>query len=299
MVFVSDQSLMLRKDLSELHLDESPENEEVWKDWCEFKTMSHAYDDVLSVAGPGLLEEKPEGAAIAEGDIRQDLLTRHFPKTYAKMIIITQEAEDDGKYPEALDAAKMLLMGGRKTRDYVTSLMLVNGFNTAFPVSDDVALWSASHTLPGGGVFSNLVATPMSPSRLLVTTARTMAMKMPGRDGTLCGTDLEAIVFPVDQWDSWDVICGSKNAPEAGEFNAINVVERMKLKLVPNPYWQNTTTACFFKTKEKGGFSYRERKKFTTRTWVDNDAQVLKYSVSFRMAAGLPSNPRATIGNNA
>lgn len=299
-VFANDLGSTLRKNLKGLHLDEYAKSKRVFPKWCEQVTMDHAYDDVLDVVGPGLLTQKSEGGEIAEGSIMEDLVTRHRALTYAKKIIISKETEEDCKYKEALDAGKMLTNGAFKTQDYLMSLLLVRAFDSNYPVSDGVAVFSASHTLAGGGTFSNLLPTPFSPSRLSVTTAATMAMQMPDRDGTIGSYELKRVVYPVAQHYQWCEITDSEKAPEAGEYNRVNVVKsEMSLEKVPNRFWQDTTTRYFFQTDAEGGFSYRERRKLTSRTWVDNDNEVMKHAISFRMAAGLPSNARAQIGVNA
>src|SRR5687768_16801475 len=282
-VFTSQLAHMMRETLEGLEKDEYAKSKRVFPRWCPETKMTHAYEDILEIVGPGLLAEKPEGTEIPLGGIREDILHRFRPTTFALKIIITEEADEDCKYPEAIDAGKYLINAAYKTQDYKTSLMLTRGFDTAYPTGNGQPVWSASQPLADGGTFSNLFATPMSPSRLAVTTARTMAAQMPDRDGTVGQVMLKKIVFPEAQWDTWVVVTKSKYAPEAGEFNAINVVEsEMNLELVPNRFWQNTTTNYGFLTDAEGGFKYRSRRALKSRTWIDNDNQVMKYGVSLR-----------------
>jgi hypothetical protein len=299
-VFTSQLAHTLRETLDGLHMDEVQKNKRVFPKWCPESKMTHAYEDYLEMVGPGLLAEKPEGTEIPLGQIREDLLHRFRPTTYALKIIITQEADEDCKYAEALDAGQMLLGATHKTMDYTASLLLARGFDTAFPMGDGLPVWSSAHLLAEGGTFSNTLATPMSPSRLAVIQARNLAAQMPDRDGTVGMCRLKKIVFPEDQWDQWIVVTKSKYAPEAGEVNAINVVEsEMSLDLVPNRFWRNTTTNSCFITDAEGGFKMRMRRALKTRTWIDNDNEVMKYGVSVRFSASVPSNPRSTIGNQA
>jgi len=299
-VFTSALAHTLRRTLEGLDKDEYMASQRVFPKWCPEKKMEHAYEDILEMVGPGLLSEKPEGTEIPLGTLSESFLHRFRPTTYALKIIITQEADEDCKYAEAVDAGKYLVMAAYKTQDYTCTLMLSRGFDTAYPTGDGLPVWSTAHLLADGGTFSNSLATPMSPSRLAVTTARTMASQMPDRDGTVGMVRLKKIIFPEAQWEAWNVVTKSKYAPEAGEFNAINVVEsEMDLTLVPNRFWQNSSTNYAFLTDAEGGFKYRNRRSMKSKTWVDNDNDVMKYGVSLRFSASLPSNPRSTIGVNA
>jgi hypothetical protein len=299
-VFTSKLAHTLRENLDGLHKDEYMKSERVFPKWAPEVKMEHAYEDILEIVGPGLLSEKPEGTETPTGSIREDLLHRFRPTTYALKIIITQEADEDCKYREALSAGKMLLEAAYKTQDYKMTLLLSRGFDTAYPMGDGLPVWSASHTLADGGTFSNLFSTAMSPSRLAVNTARTMCESMPARDGTIGSCKLKKVVFPTAQWEQWNIVTKSKYAPEAGEYNAINVVEsEMDLELVQNRFWRNSETNYCFLTDADGGFKYRSRSPLKSKTWVDNDNDVMKYGVRLRFSASMPSNPRSTIGVNA
>ena len=254
------------------------------KKWMDEKGMDGAYVDVLEMAGPGLASEKPEGGEMASGTIKEGPVTRALARTFALRMSITEEAMDDGKYKEAINLKKREKRAMAKTMDIDATNMLVRGWNTAYVGGDAQPLFSASHTLPHGGTFSNTMATPMSPSRAAVIIASTAVRKLPGHDGVTEGYMLKQVICPVDQWAVWDGLMKSEKVPES-DFNEINVVNRLNLDaVVAIPYWNNTTTNYCFKTDAEGGPTFYMRRKPRSRTWVENSLEVMNSSISARWA---------------
>ncbi len=267
--------------------------------WMTEQSMSDNYEDDLESGGPGLASEKPEGQEIATGTIREGYITRYIARTFALKLIITEEAIEDNKYSKIINAARRLKRALWKTADIDATNILVRGFNTAFVGGDGLPLWSASHTLPHGGTFSNLMAVPMSPSKAAVVTATSQIRKYPGHDGITEGFEPKVVVCPTEQWATWDELLGSKFTPEAGNFSEVNVVNSsLDLKAVPIKYWNNTTTNWAMMTDCDYGINFRWRRKPRSRSWVDNDQELMKYGISARWARGW-SDPRCTYGVNA
>lgn len=291
----------LKNNLDAVHMDttDGVANNLLYKQYCELKKQKDHYDDELEVAGPGLASEKPEGQEMATGTIREGTVTRFIARTYALKMNITEETMEDGRYPEVINLSRHNKRAMYKTQEVDAALMLVRGFNTSYPGSDGVCMWSASHPLAGGGTMSNLMATPVAPSRAAVFDAQTQVSKYVGRDG-LIGDNykLEKIVCPVDQKFVWMGIVGSTHAPEPGQFNEINVVNKMGLEVVPVVYWNNTTTAYAFLTDAGGGMCFRTRRKPRTNSWAENSLEAMTHSISARWARGW-ENPRASLGVNA
>jgi hypothetical protein len=175
--------------------------------------------------------------------------------------------------------------------DVDAALVLVRAENTAYPGGDGLPLASASHTIPGGGTFSNTMATPMSASRAAVIAARAAVAALPGLDGVREGYELEKVIFPIAQQSVWEGIVGSEKVPESN-FNEINVVKGLGLTLVPVTQWTNTDTNYCFGTSAPDGLRWKNRRKPKSRTWVENSNEVAMHSISARWARGW-TNARA------
>lgn len=263
-------------------------------------SMGDNFVDDLEMGGPGLASEKAEGSEISLGQIREGTLTRYQSRTFGLRLIITEEAMEDGKYPEAIKCGERLNRAMWKTVDYDAANVLIRAFNASFTIGDGQPLISTAHTLPGGGTFSNQMATPMSPSRMALQIATTQIEKLPGHDGLIgSGIEPRCVLCPVDQRFAWRGILGSDYAPEPGAFNEINVLNRdYDIDIVPIVYWSNTTTNWIVKTDNDDNINWKWRRRPRGRSWVNNDNTVMIFAITARWARGC-SDARAVLGVNA
>lgn len=298
-VFASTIANALKRTLEVIIKDKTDQQNLIMPKWLVQRNMKDNYEDDLETAGPGLVAEKSEGSEMELGTIKEGVLTRYISRTFALKIIITEEAIEDNKYAEVLMAAQRLKRALYKTVDIDSTLMLIRAFNSDFTGGDNQPLGSATHSLPHGGTFSNIMAVPMAPSRASVIIATSQLRKMPGHDGIREGYEPRKAVFPVDQWGDWSVILKSTFAPEQNEFNAINVVNReLDITPVPNKYWSNTTTNWCLLTDCDYPLNFRWRRKPRSRTWIDNDQELMKHGISARWSRGW-SDPRCFFGVDA
>jgi len=300
-VFTSTIANSLKETLNVI-VDDKTDNVEgslIMKKWCDELSMKDNYEDDLEMGGPGLASDKPEGTELALGTLREGFLTRYLARTYGLKLIITEEAMEDAKYDKAIAAAKRLKRSMYKTIDIDATALLMRMFNSSYVGGDGVSLGSSSHTLPHGGTWSNILATPMSPSRMAFIVATTQMRQYPGHDGITEGVEPKKVLCPTAQWAVWRGIVGSSHAPEAGEFNEINVVNQdFDIEVVPIKYWTNSTTNWAILTDSENGLNFRFRRKPRSNTWVDNDNMVMKYGISARWARGW-SDARCILGSNA
>jgi hypothetical protein len=262
-------------------------------------TMKDQFVDDQEYSGPGLAVEKPEGLEMSVGTIKEGITTRYLARTFALRLMVTEEAIEDVKYDRAINAQMRLKRAFFKTVEIDGAMVFARATNTSFVGGDNVPLASASHTLPQGGTFSNTLATPQSPSVAAVIVATTQMRKYPGHDGIVEGVEPVCVVHPVDQWASWEVTLRSTHKPDAGEFNAINVANSsLDIDLVPNKYWQNTTTNWCMRTSAEFGLRWFWRRKLRATTWVTNEQLIVNSAVSGRWTRG-HSDARGILFSNA
>lgn len=292
---VDGLKLTLRKTI-----DDSLSNfkaKSLFGDWMDVGNMDDNFVDDLEMGGPGLAAEKPEGSEIVAGTLREGTLTRYMSRTFGLKIVISEEAIEDNKYPAILKAAARLGRAMYKTIDYDTTNMLARATNASFVIGDGQPLASASHTLPNGGTFSNLL-TAMSPSRIAMATATTQMRLVPGHDSLIEGVEPKVVVCPQAQWYVWQGLMMSDKAPEPGAFNEINVVKNLGMKLVANKYWSNTTTNWAVISDVDNGLNFLWRRKPRNDDWVDKDQGLMKYGITARWSRGC-SDARSIFFNNA
>ena len=287
-VLTSSIALSLKETLDEIITDDpgGSKKRAMFLKWCTEKSMSDAYEDDVEYAGPGYASEVSEAAPIPLGSITEGAVTRYLARKFGLRLAISEEAVEDGKYSSVIDAAKRLTYSLWDTADLDATLMLVRATTSGYTYGDGVVLASSSHTLAGGGTFSNTLATPMSPSRAAMITVTSAIKTLPGHNGIRRGYSPKAIVCPVEQWATWKAIVGSEKAPEAGEFNQINVVHEMDLQVYPLPKWSNTTTNWGVLTDADNGFNFRWKRRPRSKTWVENSEEVMTHAISARWARG-------------
>lgn len=270
----------------------------VFPKWMDVRTMSDAYEDDLELGGPGLATETPEGQEMGTGSITEGVLYRYVARKFGIRLMITEETMEDSKYPMAIKAAQRCKRAIFKTADIDATNRLARAFNATYAGGDGVALASATHTLPNGGTFSNLMSPATSPSVAALTVARYTVQKFPGHDGVTDGVELKCAVFPTEQLTVWQELTGSKLRPEGGNFATINVVNDWNLDLVPVKYWTNTTTNWIMITTADNGLNFRWRRRPRSRAWVENSQEVMINAYTARWSHGW-SDARGVFGSNA
>lgn len=262
------------------------------KKYMETETMADHYVDDLENGGPGLLTERDEGQALETGTLYEGAVTRYISRKFGKILELTDELEDDGKYnSKYINFSRRLKRAGWKTVDVDCANIWNRVTNTGYVGGDGLPLASASHTIPGGGTYSNTLATPMSPSRTALITVIQNCLLLPGHDGLTEGYQVKKIVHPVSQWGVWKGILGSDKVPESAS-NEINVVSGMGIEQIDVPFLTASTTQWSVITDAMDGLKLKWRKKFTSKTFVEDRTDIICHSTSGRWARGW-SNPRA------
>lgn len=252
--------------------------------------MEDGYVEDLEIAGITLLVEKPQGQPMATDEITLGGSVRYIPKTMAKKMSVTEEAMEDGKYKEAIQASKRLLASAYRTEDadfaslLITSTSLVGGY-------DQVVLASASHKTPSGATYSNIATVYSSPSLPALIQAKAQLGMMIGPNGLIQPITAKTIVCPLIQEDVWRTLIGSEKVT-GSNFNDLNIVKTYKLGILPVFHLDGaSTTQWGLKTDADEGFKLYFKRKITSNSWTDNDCTVMHYGVSYRNAQGW-SNPR-------
>lgn len=257
-------------------------------------TMKDIYVDDLEIAGPGLASEVAEGVSLPVGDIKEGTLVRYIARKLGLRLDITEEADLATKYPKVLDAAKKLKAAMWRTYDVDAANVLNRASNAAYVGGDGQPLASNAHTLPGGGTYSNTLATPVAPSRAGLITMISNIRTLPGHHGIRVGYKAKAILCPVEQWAAWGGILGSTLSPDntaTGQTNEINVIKPLGLDLIPVTHWTASQTKWGVLTDADDGLKWLWWRKLRSRSWVDEDTETMKFGVSSLHARGW-SNPR-------
>ena len=235
------------------------EREPFWDKLCTVKTSKRAYEESAYYAGLGLYPEKPEGEAISYEEFIQGPTKRWYHKTYGLGIRITEEMIEDSLYPdvptEMGDMSKELGRSQRETMEVLVHDVYNGATKTA---GDAVAIFSASHIRLGGGLWSNLVATPSS---LAATSLRAAIQQMENttddRQRVQIVKPTTLLVPPALEWTARELL-NSAYDPESAQ-NAVNPIQTRNLKLIVDPYL-TSSTAWFLLADKNPVICFQRRK---------------------------------------
>jgi hypothetical protein len=268
------------------------------EDYYDVGTLAGAFEDQMDFAGPALASEVEEGEEFPGGDMTEGTVTRYRARKVGIVISMTQECIEDGpsEWKKVVNAARHADRAVRKTAEIDGASFIANGFSTAYPVADGAALFSASHLLPAGGLYSNLMASPIGPSYAGIVAAISDCKLMPDYEGLRSGQEVQTIIHPVQQWADWRVALGSSMQPIPGNYAAINVVNRdFNIKLVQIKFWDNTSTDWACITDADDGLQWKWRIRPESTSWVDEGREIIRNKRRARYAFGC-TNCRAVYG---
>lgn len=291
-VFSTDLAVELQEILEDICDDETDgiEQSVMFPKWADVGTMDKAFAHFVEFGGPGLAEEVDDGEEIPTKGISQGWTATFIARKFGLKIHVTEDALDDNKHEEIIAAAKRLKRAIWKTADIDATNIWNRMFTAGYVGGDGVVLGSAAHTLPGGGTFSNTMTTPLAPSSASFIVARAQVQEYPGHDG-VTGDDyqIRGVVFPHGQLGQWEVLLGSEKDPEMGNFTAINVAQRAGLEKYSLVHWTASDTNYAYLVElpnSDQGIKWFWRRKPRSRSYVDNDQEIMKYSISSRWTRG-------------
>jgi hypothetical protein len=131
------------------------------KEIYETETSERSFEEETKLSGFSAAPVKNEGSAISYDNAQEAWTARYNHETIALGFSLTEEAIEDNLY-DSLSAryTKALARAMAYTKQVKAAAVLNNGFSSAYPGGDGVALFSASHPLINGGTNSNVPSTP-------------------------------------------------------------------------------------------------------------------------------------------
>lgn len=300
-VFSSQIWVALKATIGNVMTDASDniEKNASFNKWCDTTSMDDAYEDDAEFGSPAFVSAVPEGTDLPEVAIVAGYVKRYIARKFGAKMSITAEAIADCKYKEILEVPRKLKKALYNTADVDATDILIHATDTNYPGGDGQPLASASHTLPSGGTWSNLLATAMTPSRAAVIIMTSMIRKLPGHSGAYGDLEPKRVLCPTEQWAQWKELMNSTRAPEAGEFNRVNVVNELGMQEpVPIKWWDNTTTNWGIQTTCDKGFLWKWRARPSSATWVENSQLLSYWSAWARWDCGY-SDARCFVFSNA
>lgn len=269
---------------------------------CVTEPMEDGYADDIETAGTTFLVEKEQGKDMATQTIIVGGTKRYIPRTLALAVPITEEAMEDCKYKQIINASKRLQKSAWNTQDVDAASIMLAG-TTSIQGYDQVALFSTSHVLAGGGNASNCLNSVvggsivgMTPSQAALQQMRILVALLPGPNGIPDGKRFTGITFPEAQLDAWKVITGTERAV-GNNFNDLNTTKDYNLDLIP-VFWYDAVSTTFWAglTDAEDGMRFLMKRAIRSKMWVDNNAEVAFHAISYRADVGVSNWRRFILG---
>lgn len=211
------------------------------------------YEEVVSVAGLGLLRQKDEGDGIQYDSIQQGYVNRVYNKTWALGLQYTEEVIEDNQYKSnglailSKEAGRFLGRAAGKTEETLAG----NFYNNMFTAlgGDGVAMVGATHPTPRGGTFSNTPTVACDISELALEQALIDTKRQRDYAGTIIQLMGRSIIIPPEQEFELNRILKSQNQNDTAN-NATNALKNMGSfpgGVIVNPYL-SSAKAWFIRT---------------------------------------------------
>ena len=258
------------------------------KEIYESETSERSFEEETKLSGFGAAPVKAEGAAIAYDNAQEAWTTRYNHETIAMGFSITEEAVEDNLY-DRLSAryTKALARAMSYTKQVKAAAVLNNGFSSSYKGGDNVALFSTSHPLVGGGLNSNTPAAQVDLNETSLEAAIIQIAAWTDERGLLIAAKPRKLIVPPALMFVAKRILDT-DLRVATADNDLNAIKSMGA--VPEGYTVNhfltDTNAWFIKTDVPNGMKHFTRSPMSTGMDGDFDTGNVRYKARERYSFG-------------
>jgi hypothetical protein len=259
----------------------------------ETKDSDKRFEKEQGVTGLPLASIKDEGNAIPYFDPFQGFQKEYVNVTYGLGSSVTREMYEDDQYNYINTIPAMLARSMRQTEETLGFNHLNNGFNTSFTGADGLSLFNASHTLVGGGTFSNQLSTAADLTQTSLEQILQDIMDAVDDQSLKIRLMPECLVVPTQinfrarKLLESDYVTGSAD-------NDKNGLTGLFKDLVVSPYLTDTD-AWFVRTNCPNGLTWFWRRRAEVTRDNEFDTENLKFKDTARWSSGW-TDPRAAWG---
>jgi hypothetical protein len=254
------------------------------------ETSSKNFEDIMSLAGTGLMIVKNEGDQLSSDNLAQGYVSRLIHANYGKVVMLTEEVMQDFQYsPKLQDTlGKNFAMSVQHTKEIVAHNVLNNGFSTVsgnmYNNADGKALLASDHPLIKGGTSSNILAVAAPLSSASIEQLCIQIRQVTNDAGLRINLKPKKLIIPVQLMFNADRIVNS--SLESGTANNDkNVISGLGLEVVASPYL-SSSTAFFISTDADNGLMMLNRKEVKMDADEDFMTKNGRFSVGVRFSVG-------------
>jgi hypothetical protein len=268
------------------------------KELYETEKSERSFEEETKLSGFSAAPVKNEGQAIAYDNAQEAFTARYNHETIALGFSITEEAIEDNLY-DSLSAryTKALARAMAYTKQVKAASVINNGFNSAFPGGDGVALFSTAHPLVSGGTNSNTPSTAADLNETSLENAVIQIAAWTDERGLLIAAKPRKLVIPPNLMFVATRLLETSLRVGTTD-NDINALKNNGA--IPEGYTVNhfltDANAWFLTTDVPNGLKHFERSPLTNSMDGDFDTGNVRYKARERYSFGF-SDPLGIFGS--
>lgn len=244
-----------------------------------------AYEEDLMIAGLGTMPQKTEGSPIIYQDPIQGTKKRYTHLTYGLGFRVTMEMYEDDLYGPMNRMAKELAKAARNVREVVSANVLNNSFSTSFVGFNTGEALCQSHTLIGGGSYSN---TPSTQADIGIASLEAAIINfdtlVDERNMPVLIAPKWLVIHPNDRMIAEELL-NSEYRPYTAT-NEINAVRKFGVSYNVNHYLTDSDAWWLLGDKDDHDLNFFERAATRMQNGDDFDTGDAKYKAFQRFSVG-------------
>jgi len=274
----------------QVNAEHSPE----YIDLYEIDTSTQAYEKSVEITGFDIAPIKPEGQPASFDSEVQGAVSTVTHIAYALGYIVTYEELQDNLYEQvAGNRARANAFAMNQTVENVAAFLYNNSLTTTyFTTGDGVALNSASHVLPLGGTYSNLLSTAADLSEVGLEDMVVQVYGAQNNRGLQMNLMPRSLIVPRQLWFTANRVLKStmQSNTQSNNINVLKAVNAIPEGIKMNHYLTDATT-WFMRTNCPNGMKFYWRHKPDLMQDNDGDTRNAK-TISYMRFSVTCEDPR-------
>ncbi len=270
------------------------EHSEEYTDLYEVDTSEKAYEQDIELTGFDIAPIKPETQPASFDSEVQGAITTTAHIAYALGYIVSFEELSDNLYEQvASNRAKSNAFAMRQTVENVAAFLYNNALTTTyFTTGDGAALASASHVLPLGGNYSNILSTAADLSEVGLEDMVIQVYGAQNNRGLQINLMPKSLIVPRQLWFTANRVLKSvmQSNTQSNNINVLKATNAIPEGIKMNHYLTDATT-WFMRTNCPNGMKFYWRHRPDLMQDNDSDTRNAK-TISYMRFSVTCGDPR-------
>lgn len=289
-------SQLILKDFKEIFDDSYAKQAEEYTAFCNVKTMDGAYDRYGQVTGLGSLYKIAEGESVPQESFTQGNEKFIYPEDFGLALAITEDMYMDDRTGIMKKGFQELGKSAAYTKELLCWDLLNSGFVTTKRVGIDGGALFASHTLVGGGTYSNVAGVGSALSNTSLQAAYNVFDKMVNEKGVPTPIKPALLIVAPEKRFLAETYLKNEYDPEETISGIINTVGNKGVEFMVSHYLTSTTAWFVLTDKANHDLNFFVRKPIALKNFDEPRKRIAVFQATMRCTADFV-NWYGTYGN--